>query len=182
MIDVLIPTCINCRFVDICKLVNENYDEVRNTTQCLAYTDKEHKVIILAELIKTINKLINSISYKTEIFKIEEQMKELCKSLDVDIIFNETEDTENRYFNMNPLTEEADKLLLQLQSLLNSEDLSNKITETVNEIEAILLKKELNFSHFTFTFKLPNKEMLIEFERASEMISVSESYEGESNG
>ena len=182
MIDVLIPTCSTCRFIDICKLITESCNSIRNTDQCLAYTDKEHKVIILAELTKTINKLINSISYKTEIFKIEEQMKELCKTLDIDIIFNETKDTEDRYFNMNPLTEEADKLLLILQRLLNSEELSNKITETVNEIEAILLKKELNFSKFSFTFSLPNKEMLIEFERASEMISVSESYEGESNG
>ena len=181
MIDVLIPTCRDCKYIDICKLINESINEIRNSDQCLAYTDKEHKVIILAELTKTINKLINSAVYRTEIFKIEEQMKELCKSLDIDIVFNETEDTENRYFNMNPLTAEADKLLLLLQKLLNSEDLSNKITETVNEIEAILLKKELNFSHFTFTFKLPDKEMLIEFERASEMISVSESYEGELN-
>lgn len=179
MIDVLIPTCDNCKFLDICKLINESISEIRNTHQCLAYTDKEHKIIILAELTKTINKLINSPVYKTEIFKIEDQMKELCKTLDIDVIFNETTDIESRYFNMNPLTEEADKLLLLLQRMLNSEDLSNKITETVNEIEAILLKKELNFSKFSFTFTLPNKEMLIEFERASEMISVSESYEGD---
>lgn len=180
MIDILIPTCDNCKYAEICKLMAEDYRTLRNSSQCLACTDKEHKIIILAELTKTINKIINSSAYKTEIFKIEEQMKELCKTLDIEITFNETEDTENRYFNMSPLTEEADKLLLLLQRLLNSEELSNKITETVNEIEAMLLKKELNFSHFTFTFKLPNKEMLIEFERASEMISVSESYEGES--
>ena len=43
-----INTCDTCNFIAICKLMSNDYTALRNTDQCMAYTDNDHKIVILS--------------------------------------------------------------------------------------------------------------------------------------
>ena len=106
--------CINCTYKNICDVMFTDKSIVFNTDQCLYTSSPEHKIVLLAKQLNIIKKDIDDNSFLISKEDIETEITKICSEIDIEPIFQDTNNPEIGGVEFKGKTPEAEKLLQQL--------------------------------------------------------------------